>query len=121
MIDVFDDALEEHNAILIDDEVRKISWKYDHLSHKEKIIQLNRAKAIVINVYGPNDLETVESTWEGAGISHPSAAVSFNGGITWANKNGCYLYDGETVLNLIDNRLALETWRNFILSGVGEH
>ena len=37
MIDVYDGALEEHNAILIDDEVRKISWRYDHLSHKEKI------------------------------------------------------------------------------------
>ena len=91
------------------------------ISHKGKIVQLNRAKAIVINVYGPNDLETVESTWEGAGITHPSAAVSFNGGITWANKNGCYLYNGEAVLNLIDNKLDLETWRNFILSGVGEH
>ena len=28
MIDVYDDVLEEHNAILIDDEVKKLSWKY---------------------------------------------------------------------------------------------
>ena len=27
MIDIFDNVLEEHNAILIDDEVKKISWK----------------------------------------------------------------------------------------------
>ena len=32
MIDVFDNVLEEHNAILIDDEVKKISWKYDYSS-----------------------------------------------------------------------------------------
>ena len=37
MIDVYDDVLEEHNAILIDDEVRKVSWKYDYHSHKGKI------------------------------------------------------------------------------------
>jgi hypothetical protein len=34
MIDVYDDVLEEHNAILIDDEVKKLSWKYDYLSEQ---------------------------------------------------------------------------------------
>ena len=29
MIDVFDNVLEEHNAILVDEEVKKLSWKYD--------------------------------------------------------------------------------------------
>jgi len=37
MIDIFDDVLEEHNAILIDDEVRKISWQYDYHSDKNKL------------------------------------------------------------------------------------
>ena len=37
MIDVFDNVLEEHNAILIDDEVRKISWKYDYKSNNKKV------------------------------------------------------------------------------------
>jgi len=32
MIDVYDDVLEKHNAILIDDVVKKISWKYDYRS-----------------------------------------------------------------------------------------
>ena len=36
MIDVFDNVLEEHNAILIDDEVKKISWKYDYSSEPSK-------------------------------------------------------------------------------------
>ena len=30
MIDVYDDVLEEHNALLIDDEVKKLSWLYDY-------------------------------------------------------------------------------------------
>ena len=37
MIDIFDDVLEEHNAILIYDEVRKISWKYDYHSDNKKV------------------------------------------------------------------------------------
>ena len=36
MIDVFDNVLEEHNAILIDDEVKKLSWKYDYPSEPSK-------------------------------------------------------------------------------------
>ena len=36
MIDVYDDVLEEHNAILIDDEVKKLSWKYDYSSEPSK-------------------------------------------------------------------------------------
>ena len=37
MIDVYDNVLEEHNAVLIDDEVRKIRWSYDYHSNKNKI------------------------------------------------------------------------------------
>ena len=36
MIDIYDDVLEEHNAILIDDEVKKLSWKYDYPSEPSK-------------------------------------------------------------------------------------
>jgi Rps23 Pro-64 3,4-dihydroxylase Tpa1-like proline 4-hydroxylase len=36
MIDIYDDVLEEHNAILVDDMVRQISWKYDYQSSPKK-------------------------------------------------------------------------------------
>ena len=36
MIDVYDDVLEEHNALLIDDEVKRLSWKYDYSSEPTK-------------------------------------------------------------------------------------
>ena len=36
MIDVYDDVLEEHNAILVDEEVKKLSWKYDYPSEPSK-------------------------------------------------------------------------------------
>jgi len=32
MIDVYDDVLEEHNAILVDDAIKQLSWKYDYSS-----------------------------------------------------------------------------------------
>ena len=36
MIDIYDGVLEEHNAILVDDSVKKISWKYDYSSEPSK-------------------------------------------------------------------------------------
>ena len=36
MIDIYDDVLEEHNAILIDDEIKKLAWKYDYPSEPSK-------------------------------------------------------------------------------------
>ena len=37
MIDIFDNVLEEHNAILIDDEVSQLSWDYDYHSDDTKV------------------------------------------------------------------------------------
>ena len=37
MIDVYDDVLEEHNAILIDAEVKKLRWQYDYFSDRKKV------------------------------------------------------------------------------------
>ena len=34
MIDIYDNVLEEHNALLIDDEFKKVQWNYDYHSDK---------------------------------------------------------------------------------------
>ena len=36
MIEVIDNVLEEHNAILVDDYVKQLSWKYDYSSEPTK-------------------------------------------------------------------------------------
>ena len=36
MIDIYDDVLEEHNAILVDDAIKQLSWKYDYSSQTNK-------------------------------------------------------------------------------------
>ena len=36
MIDLFDNVLEDHYAVLIDDEIKKILWRYDYHSNREK-------------------------------------------------------------------------------------
>ena len=34
VIDIYDDVFEEHNAIILDDHVKQIHWKYDYQSDK---------------------------------------------------------------------------------------
>ncbi len=36
MIDIYDDVLEEHNAILVDDIIKQLSWTYDYSSNTNK-------------------------------------------------------------------------------------
>ena len=36
MIDIYDDVLEEHNAILVDKEVKQLCWRYDYRSNPTK-------------------------------------------------------------------------------------
>ena len=84
---------------------------------KEKIVQLNRNKAIIINVYGPGDMETVESTWPHAGINNPGSSTVFEGGVLWANEFGCWMYNGETVTNLIVGKIDTDEWNDFIYRG----
>jgi len=36
MIDIYDDVLEEHNAILVDDAIKQLSWKYNYHSQPNK-------------------------------------------------------------------------------------
>ena len=36
MMEILDNVLEEHNAILVDDAVKKLSWKYDYPSEPTK-------------------------------------------------------------------------------------
>ena len=37
VIDVYDDVFEDHNAIILDDNVRQIHWKYDYRSNKKEV------------------------------------------------------------------------------------
>jgi len=36
MIDIYDNVLEEHNAILVEEEMKQLSWKYDYHSDPNK-------------------------------------------------------------------------------------
>jgi len=69
--------------------------------YKDKILQYKKRKVFIINVSG--DFEFLEDTFENVGVLGQHSVVKTPYGIAWANKTGCYIYDGSKMYNLIDN------------------
>ena len=72
-------------------------------SFKDKLLQFKNKKVFIINTSG--DYEFLEETYEDVGIAHQCQVAKTPYGIAWVNKNGCYLYDGSELTNLIDNKI----------------
>ena len=76
---------------------------------KDRLLQFKKNKVFVINVSG--DLEFIENTFDNVGISKPCQVTKTPYGIAWANSSGCYLYDGEQMINLIEGKIGTETYQ----------
>jgi hypothetical protein len=73
--------------------------------YKDKLLQFKKKKVFVINVSG--DLEFLDDTFHDVGVDGQFSVTTTKNGIAWANETGCYLYDGEKVENLIENKLPI--------------
>ena len=72
--------------------------------YKDKILQFKKNKVFVINISG--DYEFLEDTFSNVGVPQSCSVTTTPHGIAWANKKGCYIYNGEKLENLIDNKIA---------------
>tara|TARA_Y100001938_G_scaffold150553_1_gene242025 strand:+ start:1393 stop:6576 length:5184 start_codon:yes stop_codon:yes gene_type:complete len=86
-------------AINDGDEITALSF------FKDRLLQFKRHKVFVINTSG--DYEFLEDTFHNVGVQGQYSVASTPHGIVWANENGCYLYDGKKMKNLIENRIPL--------------
>jgi len=66
----------------------------------DRILQFKEQSLYIINV--SQDIEFLEDVYKFKGVSQPSAVCKTDYGIAWANKFGCYLYDGKQVINLLE-------------------
>ena len=71
--------------------------------YKDKILQFKRKKVFVINTSG--DYEFLEDTFNDIGVDGQYSVATTKSGIVWANENGCFLYDGESLENLTENKI----------------
>ena len=76
------------------DEITALSF------YKDKLLQFKKRKVFVINT--SDDYEFLEDTFQDIGVKGQCSVVTTPNGVAWANKTGCYLYDGEELTNLIE-------------------
>lgn len=79
---------------------------------KDKLLIFKRFTLFILNVQGQN--EYVEEERRFLGISHPSSSIKTEFGISWVNDRGCYLYTGSELINLTENKIDSEEWKNYI-------
>ena len=77
-------------------------------TYADRLLQFKKNRMALINI--SSSAEYLEDTFEGKGVEHPAAVFETDFGITWANNDGCYLYDGEKVTNLIETKISDATW-----------
>ena len=82
----------------------------------DRILQFKEKTLYIINA--SQDVEFLEDTLDYRGISHRASVFKTEYGVVWANKNGCYHYDGQRVHDLLlkDGRplIKQKTWEDFM-------
>ena len=83
-------------------------------TYADRILQFKRNSMYIINV--SQGIEILEDVYHFKGVSHYSATCKTDFGIAWLNRDGCYLYDGKRVVNLLEKQgrkiIDQSTWRD---------
>ena len=84
----------------------------------DRILQFKKNTLYILNV--SQESEFLEGTYNYMGVDDSSSVCRTDYGIAWANKNGCYLYDGRTVKNLLEKKgikiISDDDWDAFLRS-----
>jgi hypothetical protein len=91
--------------------------------YADRLLDFRDDKLYIINVaQGADTAWFLESEHDGLGVKIPAATFKCDLGIVWANRNGCYLYDGEQIHRLTEHEengkmvptISRSTWASFI-------
>ena len=93
----------------------------DHIvkleEYADRILQFKKEKMHLINISQAS--EFLEDTFMQKGIDSPNMACKTDYGVAWANRHGCYLYDGKSVIDLLEKKgmrkISQEEWSDFIV------
>jgi len=77
-------------------------------SFADRLLAFKHNLVHIINIASPSVANWyLEDTVKYFGVNYPFSVVRTKYGIAWASDDGCYLYDGSRVRNLIDKKIAV--------------
>ena len=75
--------------------------------YADRLLAFKQKSVQIINISSPSDTNWfLEENIKHNGVLHPAAVVRTDYGICWVNENGCYIYDGRKITNLVDNKIV---------------
>ena len=84
--------------------------------YADRLLEFKQDKMTLINI--SQNVEFLEDIFMHKGVVYPCAVCKTDYGIAWANENGCYLYDGQRVNDLLEKGgvqiIKESTWSTFI-------
>lgn len=88
--------------------------KLEHFN--DRLVEFKTNKTTIINISQTTPF--IESTLNYNGVMHKAAVSKTDFGIAWANKSGCWFYDGQSIANLIEKEgvpvIDKAIWKSFI-------
>ena len=85
--------------------------------YADRLLQFKKKKMTLINI--SQEVEFIEDNFIGKGVNHPAAVCKTDFGVAWVNEEGCYLYDGQKVSNLLEKggrQIIKESlWSTFVV------
>jgi hypothetical protein len=96
----------------------------DEIIHLEafadRILQFKRRTLYIINI--SQDIEFLEDELKHKGVNSPASVCKTDFGVAWANKHGVFLYNGETVSNLLEKEgrriIGESAWKTFVSDSI---
>ena len=91
-------------------------------AYADRILQFKEHSLYIVNV--SESVDFLEDTFRNKGCAFDYHVVRTDLGIAWFNDHGCYLYDGKSVIHLLEkNNLRLiseEDWSLFVKDGTDD-
>jgi|TARA_Y100000310_G_scaffold344660_1_gene458618 hypothetical protein len=85
-------------------------------SYADRILQFKHSTLHVINATEKG--EFLEDSYKFKGVVNPQAVARTDYGIAWANKFGCFIYDGRQIHDLLEDgikrKIKQSTWDSFV-------
>ena len=76
--------------------------------YADRILAFKQKTLHIINIASPSPSGWfLEDTIKHGGVSFKHSIINTEYGICWANKTGCYLFDGNKIRNLIEKKIKL--------------
>ena len=76
------------------------------------LLEFKRKKLFIIDI--TKEYEAIDDVRNNAGVEGPWAITKTPFGVVWANRHGCYMYDGSEVTQLTMGKISDETWETNI-------